>query len=342
MNNLYSPNEAKTKISRQRIKKAAYWVSTFESGDISLVDKEEFHQWCTLHPDNKQAYEALSSVITHFENISDQEANAMNRVLRNSSDVSPVYRKSRMGISVSVILALYGWYFQSGYSIEYLVADYRASVNEIREVTLPDGSQITLDALSSFNLKYSQNERRIELTQGRLFADVITNPERPFIVETETATVKALGTQFTVNKLDDTTKVTVTESKVELCNKNADDHLTYQLACIRGQAGEAMKLAGGLLSGPAFSNVKADIAWIRHRLVVNDQPLSYLLNDLSKHYRGMMLYSDADIKDIQVSGVYPTDDIQLSLSMLSKHPVLEVSQFAGAFHLFRRKGFIGD
>jgi transmembrane sensor len=337
MNTLYRPAGAKAKISRQRIKKAAYWVSILEDEDISLVEEEQFHQWCALYPENKQAYEELTSVITRFKDVSDQEANAMNKVLQSLSGSSAIYRKSSVGVSLSVILGLYTWYSQSGYSTDYLVSDYRASTNEIREIILPDGSQITLDAMSSFNIKYSQNERRIELTQGRLFADVITNPARPFIVETPTATVKALGTQFSVNKLLDATKVTITESKVELCNKNMVEQTAYQLSCVRGQVGETMSLVDSRLYGPAASNVKADTAWMNHRLVVNDQPLSEVLNDLSRHYHGLMLYSGSDIKDVQVSGVYPTDNIQLSLSMLSKHPKLEVTQFSGAFHLFRKK-----
>jgi transmembrane sensor len=69
------------------------------------------------------------------------------------------------------------------------------------QVTLPDGSNVWLNAASSirFPTRFSGNERRVEIT-GEVYFDVVKNANQPFIVAVkDKIDIEVLGTSFNVN-----------------------------------------------------------------------------------------------------------------------------------------------
>ncbi|MDR0749033.1 MAG: DUF4974 domain-containing protein [Tannerellaceae bacterium] len=65
-------------------------------------------------------------------------------------------------------------------------------------IILPDGSVAWLNAGSTLSYpSMFENERKIFLT-GEAYFDVVYNPDKPFIVSTDSINVQALGTQFDI------------------------------------------------------------------------------------------------------------------------------------------------
>jgi ferric-dicitrate binding protein FerR (iron transport regulator) len=65
-------------------------------------------------------------------------------------------------------------------------------------ITLPDGTTAWLNAGSTLHYpSFFGDERNVELT-GEAYFDVAKNPDKPFVVSTESFRIKALGTQFNV------------------------------------------------------------------------------------------------------------------------------------------------
>ncbi|TKG95335.1 DUF4974 domain-containing protein [Puteibacter caeruleilacunae] len=97
-----------------------------------------------------------------------------------------------------------------------------APYGQMSKITLSDGTAVWLN--SGTTLKYpnifNQENRSVEIN-GEGFFDVTTDPEHPFIVETNQLKVKVLGTSFNVNayKEDTDTEITLLEGKVELLNR---------------------------------------------------------------------------------------------------------------------------
>jgi ferric-dicitrate binding protein FerR (iron transport regulator) len=67
------------------------------------------------------------------------------------------------------------------------------------QLTLPDGTQVWLNAASSlhFPTSFSGNSREVELT-GEGYFDVASSPEKPFRVKVNGTTIAVLGTQFNI------------------------------------------------------------------------------------------------------------------------------------------------
>ncbi len=81
---------------------------------------------------------------------------------------------------------------------------YRTGIGEVKEVQLPDGSRIKINANSTLELapEFNRQNREVTLT-GEAFFEVTHNASKPFIIHTNKMDVKVLGTTFNVKAYPD-------------------------------------------------------------------------------------------------------------------------------------------
>lgn len=86
-------------------------------------------------------------------------------------------------------------------------------------LTLSDGTKVWVNSESELTYKanFDEKERRIKL-KGDAYFEVAKDAQRPFIVETNNANIQAIGTAFTVNSYQTTTKVSLTEGRLKVSN----------------------------------------------------------------------------------------------------------------------------
>jgi transmembrane sensor len=75
-----------------------------------------------------------------------------------------------------------------------------ASDDSVKTITLADGTEVWLAAHTTLTYPkdFSGDTRKVHL-DGTAFFDVTKDPQHPFIVQTEIAEIKVLGTSFSVN-----------------------------------------------------------------------------------------------------------------------------------------------
>ena len=54
---------------------------------------------------------------------------------------------------------------------------------KILEVTLADGSQVTLNTGTQLRVSITEHERRAELASGEAYFEIAKDPSRPFVVK---------------------------------------------------------------------------------------------------------------------------------------------------------------
>ncbi|SHM58384.1 FecR family protein [Chitinophaga jiangningensis] len=90
-------------------------------------------------------------------------------------------------------------------------------------LTLPDGSKVWLNAMSSlrFPASFPGKERRVEV-QGEAYFDIATNTQQPFIVMAANTAIEVLGTKFNVNAYTEQQTLTTTllQGKVKVSSAN--------------------------------------------------------------------------------------------------------------------------
>jgi transmembrane sensor len=98
--------------------------------------------------------------------------------------------------------------------LEFSAPTYATALGEQRSIQFSDGSTVELNSCSKIRVKYSKQERDVELLQGQALFHVAHDPPRPFIVSIGATRVRAVGTQFDVYKKSTSTVVTVVEGRV--------------------------------------------------------------------------------------------------------------------------------
>jgi transmembrane sensor len=91
---------------------------------------------------------------------------------------------------------------------------YATAIGEQCSIALADGSTIELGARSRVRVHFTDKERDVEFLAGEALFGVAKDPARPFVVTTNNARVRAVGTQFDVHKRTSGTTVTVLEGHV--------------------------------------------------------------------------------------------------------------------------------
>lgn len=284
------------------VNRAALWHAQLTSGEATDADHRRCEAWQSEHPSHAEAFRRLQAVLDQFQGLPPGPAR---HVLRSGA-VCGSRRRHRLVtgamLSVLLLIAVLGmrnW--------AWLAAEHRSGTGEIAELSLPDGSRATLGTSSAINLDYDDKVRNIRLVQGEIRLDVRHDSVRPLTVRTPQGSVQALGTKFIVRREDGRTWVAVEESRVRACISAE--------GCVTLHPGEAAWLGAGTIDGP-FPAPPHAAAWAEGRLVVEDRPLTEVLERLASYRRGVLRYDPAELAGITVSGVLPLRNTDKALAAL--------------------------
>ena len=93
---------------------------------------------------------------------------------------------------------------------------FASETGQVKVVSLPDGSEVTLAARSEMHLAYSQEARAVTLVKGAALFDVQPDADRPFSVISDHMSATVLGTQFEVSESAGRMRVAVREGLVDV------------------------------------------------------------------------------------------------------------------------------
>lgn len=153
------------------------------------------------------------------------------------------------------------------------------------QITLPDGTNVILNHGSeiTYPKKFKGHNRMVSL-QGEAFFDVTPNKEMPFIIRTEKAVVKVLGTSFNVYAYENknTVEVTVKTGRVELINDISKTEGSEKIMLLPGDKGTFNKTTG-LLDKLSAKNLNS-FSWITHEIVFELATLKEVISTLENIY----------------------------------------------------------
>lgn len=181
----------------------------------------------------------------------------------------------------------------------WLAADHRTGTAELRKVVLDDGSVVSLDAASAIAVRYVASRREVALLAGRAFFEVEPMADRPFVVVVDDTMVTVTGTAFDVRSSPATTSVAVQSGVVEV----ASDDGRRQLATLT--RGEQLDIDRKSHHAARSAIVPDDIAARRqHRLIVDRATVADVVEELGRHYGGVLMLRDRALADRRVSGIF--------------------------------------
>ena len=285
--------------SRTRIRReAAEWVARL-GGGAGESDHAAFRAWYAADPRNAQAYDRMAAIWSASGQLPKPTAGKVEERDGRSYKFAFAVAASVLALAAAALLLLRGPFFGTGTQAP---AVYATSRGELRQLVLPDGSGVMLDAGSRIEIAFSAAERRLVLREGRArFA--VAHEARPFIVQAGADQVVATGTLFDVSLLDDRLSVVLLEGRVEVRQGRGSAPPTVR----RLEAGNRLVAQGGgaPVSAPAS---RGDTSWARRMLEFDDVPLGEAVETANRYSRVQIRLGDAGIGTLRVTGAYRAGD----------------------------------
>lgn len=342
-----------SKLNPQIREEAVDWLLRFSEGDMERRSREAFVAWLRTSPEHVRAYLRVSALWGDAGMIDRdrkrtldelvEQANASDNVtVLSTADRIPREKSSRFftrrlaSIAATLVVAVAIFFVAVQRSNE---PTYVTAVGEQRSITLPDGSRIELNALSALKVKFSESERRIELTQGQALFSVAKDPARPFIVNSGGAVVKAVGTQFDVNRKVDRTVVTVLEGRVAVTERESSRHKSGEgpsLEPVFLDAGQQVIVQPALVVIPKPADIQVAIAWTEGLLVFDSTPLSEVVQEFNRHNPRQLVIDDESLAALEISGVFPASSETRIVEFLRDRFGVDVQESSAEIRIARR------
>lgn len=202
-----------------------------------------------------------------------------------------------------------------------------AAKGEKKTIHLPDGSFVFLNSNSRISYaKNFKNNRELQLT-GEAYFEVVKNPEKPFLVETDKITTRVLGTSFNIEAYKNSRiKVSVNTGKVEVDIKEISEKTfltkNQQLSFITGTQAVLSK-----------DNSEDFNAWTRNTIVLNNTSLGDAAKILENWYDIEINFNSKKLKEMTISGKFKDEKLsnvlksiaivkQLEIDFLTKNQIL--------------------
>jgi transmembrane sensor len=223
-----------------------------------------------------------------------------------------LFRYASVAAAAIALLCVAFYFGQNYFSYEH----YSTSYGMTKNILLPDGSEVTLNANSTLKVPkdLAENSEREVWLDGEAFFSVAKRPNRVrFFVHTDNLSVEVLGTKFNVNNRRGKTEVVLSEGKVKLTsNQNATDTVVYM------KPGDFVSLAK---VDPAFRKriVKPEnfTTWKSNSLSFEETPLSQVAEKIEDYYGVTIEIADKDLAARQLTGTLPNNDLGVVLRSLS-------------------------
>lgn len=299
----------------QRIdEQAAEWMLRLHEEGFSDAACLEFERWKQQSPQHAAAAQRMQDAISRLQALREQSAPAkaaLNAAFSGRKRAAPGKFALRVVLIAACLTVPVTLMLKSQYSERWL-ADISTGPNDWKTLHLADSSTLTLSGSSAVNVHFNSTERRIELLQGEVLVDVAHDKSRPFIVQTTQGSMRALGTRFVVNRLADTTELSMLQSRVAAQSANEQQTLEVDAGSRALISRDTVKLSGTV--DPASVNE----AWRRHQLVVENQPLTQVLDEISRHRSGHLQFDREALANLRVTAVLPLDDTDRALQLIAE------------------------
>lgn len=227
--------------------------------------------------------------------------------------------KKSFRITIAASLAIF---IGLGYLLSLLFIpneiSYTTAFGERKEITLPDGSVVMLNAGST--LKYPEKfygKKREVYLDGEGFFKIQKNELKPFLAHTAQLDIQVLGTSFNINAFTTSreAKVSVATGKVKISQLAKefdsqflihDEQLTYN------------RFAKTMVKSknPAYN----DIAWTTNTLLLDNASIEQVVEKLEKWFDVSIMLKNQKIKDQKLNGSYKNPvliDVLESLKFLA-------------------------
>lgn len=283
-------------------------------GEMTAEESEKLHRILESDPAAADEIESIRKIWDASSRIA--EIDAMDQEGDWKTIRSRIKPVRRIYLQVARIAAVFILAALAGYML-YDFSDGRIpgkaswvvvnSKDALREITLPDGSNISLNHASSLSYpeKFKGRERLVRL-DGEAYFDVARDEKRPFIIDVAgEAAVEVLGTSFNLRQDPGNKKIflNVLTGKVAFYPKKEKKEARVL------EKNEQAVYDGGQITKSAVFDLNF-LSWKTRKLEFDNTPLIEVVGQLGRHYKKEFLIVNHELDSLSLTGIYKDEQLE--------------------------------
>jgi transmembrane sensor len=278
---------------------AARWAARLDRAPLSEAERRELEAWAAADPRRAGAFAKACAVSAHFD-----RAQALGPQFEPARHPEARRLQRRGMLAGGLGLMAAGVAAAAVFGVNEISGRIATRKGDVRRVALADGSGVTLNTDSSVRPEFRPALRRIALLRGEALFDVAKDAARPFVVEAGEVRVRAVGTSFSVRRLDDgTVSVLVREGVVEV-SRGSEPAL--RLVADRS----TLVAAGGALRAVTLAAGRAEkaVAWRQGQLDLDGLTVADAAREYERYTDRRILWDDPAVGRMKVTGLFSIND----------------------------------
>jgi transmembrane sensor len=282
-------------------REAHAWTARLR-GEPSARDRADFELWYSSDPARREAYDRIASDWANHYGFIAQTSLGRNRTGLPQKRVATRPASYALAAASLAVLLIAGLLLlRPGTEAAAQAAIFATAVGEIRTVTLPDESRLTLDTATRVAVRYQQQERLVELQEGRIRVTVRRTPDYPFVVVANGSEVVARGTTFDVSLAPGGATVALLEGEIEVRVNGA---VGSAQASRKLRAGERILLRPQGRLRKAVPASSGELRWPSGMLEFRNQPLGQAIAEANRYSTRQIRIGDPAVAQLRLTGTF--------------------------------------
>lgn len=296
--------------------------------------------WIMLYPEKREIIGQARQILENIdftETWTSQERSQMWQHIqaKTVAEVIPISAKGFYGLAlpyaaaVALLIFAAGWFYLS-----HRPERFRTPYGKQMELTLPDGSQVSLNANSEINFHrdFDKQVRREVWIKGEAFFNVAkvvrAGKKIPFTLHTDQLDIEVLGTAFNITNRHGRVDVALQHGVVKLTDAhNASNMLMLKPGELATQAGRAARLRKEAVDVNQYS------CWRERTFQYKGRKLSELAGIISDSYGLEIIIENQALKEETFTGSFPTDSVGKFFEKLVKLYPMQIDRKQNTYYL---------
>ncbi|MCB0582442.1 MAG: FecR domain-containing protein [Phaeodactylibacter sp.] len=292
-------------------------IIDYLNGHATAAGRQAMEAWLEASPDNRREFQRVQRLWEASGKALQPEApdvDAAWQQVRRSSRRPARWMPILARAAAAVVFLVAGYFTWSLIQPNPLLEARQGGQPAREAVLLPDGSKVWLSEQSTLRYpeSFAGKERLVRLS-GRAYFEVAREEARPFLIETDAAAVRVLGTSFGLMAYPDssTAWVQVNSGKVAFYLKGAEGQ---QMVLAEGEGALLDKPSGSLQRlGPEAAN---RIAGRTRKLVFQNASLKEAAQVLKEAYGAELTFENPNLANCRFTASFDREPLEAVLQTL--------------------------
>jgi ferric-dicitrate binding protein FerR (iron transport regulator) len=351
-------------VVSERIKEL---ISAHLSDSLPLDELSELKAWIDESPAHRKHFNEIRAVWALSGKSTLNERDKTKKLLDLVTKVSRHSHQPRRNfwtwqriaaswIVIFISAGIWGWKTNENYHAQTVATSVapaetviQAKMGSQSMILMPDGSRVWLNGGSklTYSSMYGEKDREVHLSGEGCF-EVVTHPEKPFVVNASGLAIKAYGTVFNVKAYPEDKAVTTTlvKGKVTITGKDENNqlfshemksnenvtYLTERVATVKEEKSQpATERATTALHIPEpviiENNIKTELytSWKDDSWVIEKQKLGVLSKDFERRYDVRIQFVSDEVMNYHFTGTIQRETIEQVMTILRRTIPLKYS-----------------